>query len=120
MPVFDLENRLVNYASAVIDIVEQLPPKFVCTHLGKQLIRSSTGAALNYGEAQAAESSADFIHKLKISLKELKESQISLKILSKRIYIEEKKILPIIQETSELVAIFTTSIKTARRKSQKP
>lgn len=79
----------------------------------KQLIRSVTSSALNYGEAQGAESKKDFIHKMKVCLKELRESQVNLQILEKSNLVKSKEDFePIIKESNELVAIFTASIKT--------
>ncbi len=80
-----LEDRLIEFASIAIDVVESLPDTRVCNHLGSQLLRSATSATLNYGEAQAAESRRDFIHKLKVILKELKESSICLRVLIKEV-----------------------------------
>ena len=83
----------------------------------KQLIRSATSSALNYGEAQAAESKRDFIHKMNICLKELRESQINLKILKEADLIaDDEKMTLITQECKELVVIFTSSLKTTNNK----
>ncbi len=107
---FDLEDRLIEFAVMVIDIIESLPETRTCTHLGGQLLRSGTSAALNYGEAQGAESRKDFVHKIKVILKELRESRICLRILSRRSLLQSHSVL---SECNELVAIFTTSVKTA-------
>lgn len=119
MKRFDLEERMIDYASNILELVEQLPQGFAPNHLGKQLIRSATSTALNYGEGQAAESRADFIHKLKVSLKELKESQICLKILNKRKYLPNQMMDTLIKETDELISILVASVKTAKRNQQK-
>ena len=73
---YDLEDRLIDYAVRIINVSEQLPESKAGKHIAGQLLRSGTVPALNYGEAQSAESSKDFIHKIKISLKELRESKI--------------------------------------------
>ena len=70
-PAQVLENRLIDFATRILDLVEALPNTTVGRHLGGQTMRSGTAPALNYGEAQAAESKADFVHKMKICLKEL-------------------------------------------------
>jgi len=75
---YDLEERLVNFAIKIIDVVESLPRTRAGNHLAGQLIRSGTSPAFNYGEAQAAESRSDFVHKIGIVLKELKETRICL------------------------------------------
>lgn len=112
----NLENRLINFAVAGINLTDHLPQSFAASHLSRQLIRSSTSTALNYGEAQASESRADFIHKMKVVLKELKESFVCLKILTEMGYFEKNRINPILQECNELVAIFITSLKTVQQK----
>lgn len=74
----ELENRLVEFAVTAIEIAEKLPGSFTGKHLGGQLIRSSSSMALNYAEAQGAESRKDFKHKIKIVLKESRENHICL------------------------------------------
>ena len=81
---YDLEERLIDFAVVITDIVEALPNTRLGNYIAGQLIRSGCSPALNYGEAQSAESRNDFIHKMKIILKELRESMISLKIIEKR------------------------------------
>ena len=81
MKKFDLENRLIDYSVLIIDIANTMPNSKAGNHLSGQLIRSDTSSALNYGEAQAGESRKDFIHKIKVVLKELRESIICLKII---------------------------------------
>jgi len=81
---FDLEERLIDFVVVVSDIVEQLPNTRLGNYLAGQLVRSGCSPALNYGEAQSAESRNDFIHKMKIILKELRESLISLKIIERK------------------------------------
>lgn len=111
---YDLEDRLIDFGSRVIDVVEALPKTVAGKHLGGQLVRSGTSPAFNYGEAQAAESRDDFIHKMKISLKELRETMVCLKLIRKRNYFSEEKLMPLLQENNELIAIFVKSISTAR------
>ena len=113
---FDLEDRLIDFALRVDDIVESLPNTKLGNHIGGQLIRCGTSPALNYGEAQSAESTNDFIHKLKIILKELRESRICLKIIQKKPLVKPERMLAIIQENNELIAIFIKSIDTAQKK----
>ena len=84
MNQFELETRLIDFACRVIDLVEHLPKTPVAKLLGAQILRSGTAPALNYGEARGAESREDFIHKMKICLKELRETMVSLKIIQKR------------------------------------
>lgn len=113
----ELENRLVEFASRVIDLVEALPKKAAAKHLGSQLLRSGTSPALNYGEARGAESPSDFVHKLRICLKELRETFICLKIIEKRNWFVESRLLPILTENDELISIFVSSVRTTTKKS---
>ena len=75
---FDLEERLIDFAVRIIRAAEFLPKSKVGNHIAGQLIRCGTSPAPNYGEAQSAESRSDFIHKMKISLKELRETRVWL------------------------------------------
>jgi four helix bundle protein len=84
-----------------------------------QLTRSGTSPALNYGEAQGAESRKDFIHKMKISLKELRETVVCLKIIVKSELLVSQKLTPLISEADELISIFVTSINTAKKNMEK-
>jgi four helix bundle protein len=114
---FDLEERLVKFSVHIMEIVEMLPNTRSGNHLAGQLIRSGTSRALNYGEAQAAESRNDFIHKMKISLKELHETLVCLKIIYRKPLITPVEKLDYIQkETHELISIFVKSITTAQSK----
>jgi len=114
MRVFDLEDRLVNYACRMIDVVEALPPTRAGNYIAGQLIRSCHSPAFNYGEVQAAESKNDFVHKLRVCLKELKECRVALKIIIKKQLIRPTDSLaPIFEETEQLIAIFGKSITTA-------
>ena len=114
---FDLEERLIEFAILIIQITENLYNTRAGNHVAGQLVRSGTSPALLYGEAQSAESINDFIHKLKVLLKELRETYIALKIIKKvpltsRLDIVEKTIT----ECNELISIFVKSIETARKK----
>ncbi len=105
----ELENRL-------IDLVEALPKNQAAKHLGGQLLRSGTSPALNYGEARAAESTADFVHKKKVCLKELRKTYICIRIIAKRNWFAPEKLTPIITENNELISIFVAGIKTSEEK----
>ncbi len=111
----DLEERLINFAVLIIEIVESMPGTRSANHLGGQLLRSGTSPALNYGEAQSAESRNDFIHKIKVVLKELRETSVGLKIIFRtKLYKGEEKIQSALNESDELIAIFVKSAKTAQ------
>jgi four helix bundle protein len=113
---YDLEDRLLEYATNVIKIVERLPKSRAGNHVASQLLRSGTSPLPNHGEAQAAESPKDFVHKLKVSLKELRESKRWLRLIRHVPLIQPaKSVDPLLAETEELIRIFVTSIKTATR-----
>ena len=109
----NLEERLIDFAVRIIGIVESLPATRAGNHVASQLLRSGTSPAPNYGEARSAESRKDFIHKMKISLKELRETMIWLKILSRKRLGNVEGIPEAIAECDELIAIFVSSTKTA-------
>lgn len=117
--VFDLEDRLIDFVLLVNEIVEELPNSKLGNHIGSQLIRSGTSPALNYGEAQSAESPNDFIHKLKIILKELRETRICLKIIQRRPLLNNELVKQTIKENNELLAIFLKSVETATKNKNK-
>ena len=113
--VFDLEDRLVDFACMCLDVCDLLPNTKTGNNLEHQLSKSGTAPALIYGEAQAAESRADFIHKMSMVLKEIKESRINLKIIRRKPVIVNDKVEKAFTEANELMAIFLKSIETARR-----
>jgi len=113
---YDLEERLIKFAIRMMEISERLPNTKAGNHISGQLVRSGTSPALNYGEVQAAESRADFTHKMKIILKELRETRICLKIIIQKPLIEKlSEIEQDLKECSELISIFSTSIKTTEK-----
>jgi len=114
----EMENRLINFAVDLFEMSKELNNSFVATHLTNQMLRSSTGAALNFAEALSAESRKDFIHKTSIVLKELRESNVNLKIMARMKICKDVVIInKVIQESEELVAIFYKSIETAKKNS---
>ena len=116
---YDLEDRLVDFASSVVELTEALPNTRAGNHFAGQLLRSGTSPAPNYGEAQAAESRRDFVHKLGICLKELRESRIWLRIVQRRTMLKASVVEPVLRETEELIRIFKTSIATTKRNETK-
>jgi four helix bundle protein len=110
---FNLEERLINFAVLILEITEKLPETRGSSHLSGQLVRSGTAPSLYYGEAQSAESREDFIHKMKIALKEMRESLICLKIIERKKYLRDQSIVNSMSELNELISIFVKSIQTA-------
>lgn len=113
---YDLEDRLVDYSCRMIDVVEALPNTRAGNYIAAQLIKSCISPTFNYGEVQAAESRNDFVHKLGIVLKELKECRSALKIIRKKGLIKPvSKLDGVYKETEELIAIIAKSIDTANK-----
>ena len=114
MNKYDLEERLIKFSILIIEIVNEMTNTKAGNHLSGQLVRSGTSVSLNYGEAQSGESRKDFIHKMKIVLKELRETFICLKIIHRtKLYKIEEKIERAMKENNELISIFVKSIETA-------
>ena len=112
---YDLEDRLVKFAIIILEVCDLLPESKAANNLDHQLSKSGTAPALMYGEAQAAESRTDFIHKMKILLKELRETRISLRIIIEKPVVKHEKIESALKECNELIGIFTKSIETANK-----
>jgi len=115
--VYDLEGRLIDFAVCIIRIAESLPKTKTGLHIEGQLIRCGTSPAANYGEAQGAESLADFVHKMRLCLKELRETRVWLLMVSRACLLQDMTDLDwTLKENEELIAIFVTSIKTSKHK----
>ncbi len=117
-PRFDLEDRLLEFSARIIRLVDALPNTRAANHLAGQLLRSGTSPYGNHGEVEAAESRRDFIHKLKVCLKELKETRRWLRLVHKAAMCSESKLESILSETEELIRIFFSSIRTAEKNSK--
>jgi four helix bundle protein len=116
MNKFELETRLIEFSVSIIELSRKMKNSYVAKHLSSQLVRSGTSVSLNYGEAMSGESKRDFIHKLKIILKELRESYICLQIIEKTQLCSDMKFLNLIsKENNELISIMVSSIKTATK-----
>ena len=109
----ELEGRLIDFAVLVVSVVEALPNTRAANHIAGQLVRSGTSPAPNYGEARSAESRKDFIHKMKISLKELRETLVWLKIIARKQLGDCREVPAAIGECNELIAIFVSITMTA-------
>jgi four helix bundle protein len=113
---FDLEERLLEFASAIIDLSENLPTSRAGNHVAGQVLRSGTAPYPYHGEAEDAESRDDFIHKLKICLKELRETRRWARLVKRRGWAkDETALLFVLSEVEELTRIFYSSIQTAKR-----
>lgn len=113
---FDLEDRLPEFASAIIDLSEELPDARAGNHVAGQILRSGTSPYPNHGEAEDAESRDDFIHKLKVCLKELRETRRWARLIKRKAWAKnEATLLFVLSEVDELIRIFFSSIQTAKR-----
>ncbi len=113
----ELENRLVELTLNINTICRSVHSSYLAGHITSQIIRSSSSAALNYGEAQAAESKKDFAHKISIVLKELRETKVSLKLLRNSVKDDMQKTFSQCQsECDQLIAIFHKTVITTKAK----
>ena len=115
MTNFNLDERMIDFSVKVIRFTENLPKSNSGIYFSDQIMRSVSSVVLNYSEAQSAESRKDFIHKVKVSLKELRETYSGLRIIEKLSENENENIIGMIKENNELISILVTSIKTARK-----
>jgi four helix bundle protein len=112
---YDLEERLIQFALEILEIAEKLPKTYAGKHFSNQLIRCGTSPAFHYSEAKSAESRKDFIHKLKIGLKELRESSTNMKIIKRKPLLIDSTVDVALSECDELIAIFVKSIQTTKK-----
>jgi four helix bundle protein len=111
----DIEERLVDFAVRIVKLSDSLPKTRAGIHIANQSLRSGTAPAAHYAEARNAESTNDFIHKLKLCIKELNETRIWLNIITKSGMQPSSKMSDIAQECDELCRIINASIATARK-----
>ena len=115
---YNLEGRLLKYSIAIVKFVATLPNNRVGNHIANQILRSGTSPYPNHGEARAAESVKDFIHKIRIGLKELRETKCWLTLIEQlSITNPEEQLKYLMKETEELIKIFVSSIRTASKKN---
>lgn len=113
-----LEERLINFAVRIIKLAASLPKTAAGKHVAGQILRAGTSPAPNYGEARGAESRADFVHKIRVVLKELNETSVWLRIIERSEMLKGELLTDIIQENGDLCRIFAASLKTARAVSK--
>jgi len=114
--VYDLEDRLLEFAANIVELTESLPNTRAGNHIAGQLFRSGTSSLSNHGEVEAAESRRDFIHKLRICLKELRETRRWARLIERKNWLRgDAHIAFVLQEAEELIRIFKASVQTAER-----
>ena len=120
MKKFDLHERLIDFAVEIITITDNLKATKAGNHLSGQIVRSGTSPSLNYSEAQSAESRNDFIHKMSVVLKELRDTHSCLKIIHRaKFYLKnEQDLVLAVNENDELISIFVKSIETSRNRNK--
>ena len=113
-----LEDRLIDFAVRIIKLSASLPKTPAGRHIAGQILRAGTSPAANYGEARDAESHNDFVHKMRIVLKELNETSIWLRIIQRSRLLKDVLLTDIIEENKSLSKIFTAALKTSRHRNQ--
>jgi len=117
---FDLEDRLLDFAARIIRVSESMKPTPAGRHVGDQLLRSGTSPFANHGEAEGAESLNDFVHKLRICYKELRESRRWMRLAQRADLLDQpERLTPLLDEADELIRIFAASLRTAEKKRDK-
>ena len=112
----EIEDRLIDFAVRIIKLADALPDTSAGKHISRQLLRSGTSPAPNYAEARSAESNADFVHKLKISLKELNETSVWLRVIIRAELMKQDLLEALLDENQQLCRIVNASIKTVKSK----
>jgi len=116
---YDLEDRLLEFAADIVNFVESLPSTKAGNHIAGQLLRCGTSPLSNHGEVEAAESRKDFIHKLRICLKELRETKRWLRLVDRLELADVSALGSCTAEADELIRIFVASVRTAEKSERK-
>ena len=111
------EERLIRFAARIIRLAGRVPKGFQGRHVANQILRSGTAGAPNYAEARGAESRADFIHKMRIVLKELNETAVWIRIMAESSLISPELLVEILAENKELCRMASASIRTAQTRA---
>lgn len=112
----ELENRLIAFAVRIVKVADALPKTYSGQHFAKQIVRSGSSPALNYGEARGSESDKDFRHKIAIALKELRETHINLRIVGQSALLKEEDLAGVVDENNQLISIFVAAIRSLDKK----
>lgn len=112
----ELEERLIDFAVRIVRLSTDLPKGFAGQYFGKQVLRSGSAPALLYAEARGGESDADFRHKCSIALKELRETHVNIKIISRSGLYAEDRLESLIDETNQLISIFVATVRSLDKK----
>jgi four helix bundle protein len=115
---YDLEDRLLEFAAQIVELVELLPSSKAGNHIAGQLLRCGTSPLSNHGEVEAAESRKDFLHKLRICLKELRETKRWLRLVGRLKLVQGSDLGASLAETEELIRIFVASARTTQKNAK--
>ena len=115
---YNLEERLLEFTAQVVRLADSLPNSKAGNHIAGQLLRSGTSPLANHGEVQAAESRKDFLHKLGICLKELRETKRWLRLIHRLSLCDLEELRRVLDELDQLIRIFSASIRTAEKNSR--
>ena len=113
-----IENRLIDFGAQIILLSGKLPDSYAGLHIAQQMLRSGTSPAPNYAEARGSESRADFVHKLDIALKELNETSVWLKMVTRARMASEEAVHDVADECRQLARLLNASVQTARRNAR--
>lgn len=114
----DLEERLLEYGARIIKLVESLPKTLVGRRIADQLLRSATSVGANYEEAQAAESKEDFVHKLQVALKEIREANYWSRLLARSGKLPPERLVSILDESNQLRAMLSKAVARTKGKAK--
>src|SRR5256714_10910484 len=117
-PKYDLEERLLNFTANVVRLADSLPNTKAGNHIAGQLLRCGTSPLANHGEVEAAESRKDFLHKLRICLKELRETWRWLRLIGRLELAESTELRAALAEVEELIRIFAASVRTTEKNAK--
>jgi four helix bundle protein len=118
-PAYDFEHRLLEFAANIVELAESLPTNRAGNHIAGQLLRCGTSSLSNHGEVEAAESRRDFLHKLRICLKELRETKRWLRLVGRVKKLgSPANFVTCLNEVEELIRIFVASIRTAEKNAK--
>ena len=112
----NIATRLRSFAVGAVRLCRRLPEDTAGKHIARQLVRAATGGGANYEEARGAESRADFIHKLGIANKEVREALYWLQLTQEAALVADGELAELVREANELVAILTSSVRTAKER----
>lgn len=114
----DIGERLLRFGTRVIKVVESLPKNLVGRTVGDQLLRSGLSVGANFEEAQAAESKQDFVHKLQLALKELREPGYWLRVIANADIVPKQRLLSLMDESNQLVAMLSKAVARTKGKAK--